>query len=73
VTAYLAPAALLAWGLWCLLLAPALAARYGRADPKYAVRPDLPELDYPLANPLQWRVMGAVWCLLSFGWMAELW
>lgn len=47
---------LIAWGLWCLLRAPVLAARYQRdLDDRH----DFPDLK--LVSPREWRLMGSAW------------
>ena len=58
--------ALTGWGLWCLLWAPGVAARYQR-NPRD--RADFPDLH--IVSPREWRYMGGVWvaiglCTLAF-------
>ncbi|HYF94843.1 MAG TPA: hypothetical protein VD969_21730 [Symbiobacteriaceae bacterium] len=57
---------LAAWGLWCLLCAPGLAARYRRAGIR-PTRQTWVERDEPLCSPMEWRAMGILWLLLGVG------
>lgn len=51
---------LAAWGFWCLLRAPVLAARYRReAHCEVWV--------HTLCSPMEWRAMGVLWLLLGIG------
>lgn len=68
--------ALLAWGLWCFLRAPSLAARYSReiaSGPARFRSPDCADPDYPLCTPLEWRAMGIMWSLLGIWGLSGRW
>ncbi|HWI52343.1 MAG TPA: hypothetical protein VNT01_09430 [Symbiobacteriaceae bacterium] len=57
---------LIAWGLWCLVRAPGLAARR-RHDAVPPARQTWVEHDEPLCSPMEWRAMGILWLLLGIG------
>jgi hypothetical protein len=61
----LLPVALVAWGVWCLVGAPPSVAKYRQRMPRWTRF----DADWSLVSPLEWRCMGALWCLVGLYWL----
>lgn len=68
----LGPLALLAYGIWNLVCGPACALRYRRLIWTIPLV-DSPERIDPPPAPLEVRLMGLLWSLLSLYWMVLTW
>ena len=59
----------LAWGFFCLFLAPGMAERYRRAHASHSPHPAWRRYEAPQVGPAQWRAIGimlsivGLWCL----------